>query len=128
MPYYEYRCLDCNHQFSVFLTYEEYESKRVRCSTCKGQNIKRKIGKIRVARSREFQMDNLADPAALEGIEDDPRAMGRMMRQMSSELGEDIGPEFNEVVSRLESGQDPERIEKEMPDLGGLGGEEEFGE
>jgi Flp pilus assembly protein TadB len=67
------------------------------------------------------------DPSSLEGLEDDPKAMGRLMRQMQSELGEDIGPEFDEVVSRLEKGEDPEQIEKDMPDLGDLGDDGDFG-
>ena len=42
---------------------------------------------------------------------------------MSSELGDEAGPEFDEVVDRLEKGQNPEEIEKELPDLGGdMGG------
>jgi hypothetical protein len=46
------------------------------------------------------------------------------MRKMSSEMGEDLGPEFTEVVERLEKGQSPEDIEQELPDLGGdLGGD-----
>ena len=49
----------------------------------------------------ESLMDN---PESLEGLEDDPKAMGRLMRQMQSEMGEDVGPEFDEVVSRLEKG------------------------
>ena len=52
------------------------------------------------------------------GREDDPRALGQMMRKMGNEMGEDLGPEFNEVVGRLESGQDPEEIEKALPELG----------
>jgi hypothetical protein len=63
-------------------------------------------------------MDSLADPAALAGMEDDPQALGRMMRRMSKEMGENMGGEFDEVVGRLESGQSPEEIEKELPDLG----------
>ncbi|MDX1437643.1 MAG: hypothetical protein R3335_12570, partial [Anaerolineales bacterium] len=65
----------------------------------------------------------LADPANLEGLDDDPKALGRMMREMSSEMGEDMGPEFDEVIDRLESGQSPEEIEESMPDLAdSLGG------
>jgi len=72
-------------------------------------------------------MDDLAgdfsDPSALAGLEDDPRAMGRMMRKMGRELGEEMPPEFSEVVDRLEKGQSPEEIEKEIPDLAeGMGG------
>jgi hypothetical protein len=64
----------------------------------------------------------MADPANLEGLDEDPRALGRMMREMSGELGEDMGPEFHEVVNRLEAGQSPEDIEKALPDIGGDAG------
>jgi hypothetical protein len=40
------------------------------------------------------------------------------MRKMGRELGEEMPPEFDEVVDRLEKGQSPEEIEKEIPDLG----------
>ena len=39
------------------------------------------------------------------------------MRKMSSEVGEEMPPEFDEVVNRLEAGQSPEEIEKHLPDL-----------
>jgi hypothetical protein len=64
-------------------------------------------------------MDDLTDTTNLEGLENDPRALGRMMRKMSNEMGEEVGPEFDEVVDRLESGQSPEDIEKAIPDLEG---------
>ena len=34
-------------------------------------------------------------------------------------MGEDLPPEFDEVVDRLEAGQSPEDIEKAIPALGG---------
>ena len=65
-------------------------------------------------------MDSMAsDFSGFEGLEDDPKAMGHMMRKMGKEMGEDMPPEFDEVVDRLESGQSPEDIEKSIPDLGG---------
>jgi hypothetical protein len=75
-------------------------------------------------RSEESRLESLADPGNFAGLdEEDPRSLGRFMRQMSQEMGEDLGPEFNEVIDRLESGQAPEEIEKAMPDLGeDLGG------
>jgi putative FmdB family regulatory protein len=119
MPSYEFRCLDCRRRFEVIMTYSEYGSRPIACPHCKSENVQRKIGRIRVAKSEESRLENMADPEALAGMEDDPRAMGRMMRQMSSELGEEMGPEFDEVVGRLEAGQAPEDIEKDLPDLGG---------
>lgn len=71
-------------------------------------------------------MDSMTDEfSGLEGLEDDPKAMGRMMRKMGKEMGEDLPPEFNEVVDRLESGQNPEDIEKAIPDLGNDDGGDE---
>ncbi|NIW46821.1 MAG: hypothetical protein GWN30_19315, partial [Gammaproteobacteria bacterium] len=45
-------------------------------------------------------------------------------------MGEDLGPEFDEVIDRLEKGQSPDEIEEALPDLGadddGLGGMDDF--
>ena len=129
MPTYEYRCQDCHKRFEVFLTYTEYDDARVSCPICKSENIQRRIGKIRIARAEESRIEDMIDPSKLDGIEDDPKALGRIMRQMGKELGEDAGPEFEEVVSRLEKGQDPEQIEKEMPALGeSLANSNDFGD
>ena len=130
MPTYQYRCLDCQRRFEVFLTYEEYGQKQVQCTRCGSKNIQRRVGRIRVAKSEESRMESIADPSSLEGLEDDPKALGQVMRKMSNEMGEDLGPEFKEVVDRLESGQNPEEIEKSLPDLGGdaggQGGDDDF--
>lgn len=118
MPTYEYRCLDCRKRFEVFLKFSEYGVKKVTCPHCLSENIQRRIGKVRVARSDESRLTSLADPSNLASLDEDPRALGKMMREMSHEVGEDMGGEFDEVVSRLESGQNPEEIEREFPDLG----------
>ena len=122
MPIYQYRCLACQKKFELYLSYEEYGNRSVQCKHCGSQNIQRRIGRVRVAKSEESRLENLADPSNLAGLEDDPRALGRMMRQMGSEMGEDLGPEFDEVIDRLESGQSPEEIEDAIPDLGEGGG------
>ncbi|MEJ2598237.1 MAG: zinc ribbon domain-containing protein [Anaerolineales bacterium] len=118
MPTYQYRCKNCHRGFEIFITYSEYGTRPVNCTHCGSDKVERRIGRIRIARSEESRMENLADPSKLEGLEDDPRALGRMMREMSGELGEDMGPEFDEVIDRLESGQSPDEIEKALPDLG----------
>ena len=123
MPIYQYRCLNCKKRFEVFLSYTEYGEKNVHCPHCASDNIQRRIGRIRVAKSEESRMDALTDPSGLEGLENDPRALGKMMRKMGNEMGEEVPPEFDEVVDRLEAGQSPEDIEKAIPDLeGGAGG------
>ena len=67
---------------------------------------------------------------AAEGMdENDPRQLGALMRRMSEVSGESLDPAMEEAVRRLESGEDPEKIEDDMGDLlddgddeGGLGG------
>jgi putative FmdB family regulatory protein len=118
MPNYEYVCQDCRRRFLVFMTYSEYGTRTVECPHCKSAHVTRKINRVRVARSDESRLASMADPSSLSEIDNDPRALGKMMRQMSSEVGEDMGAEFNEVVHRLESGQSPDQIEKDLPDLG----------
>jgi len=110
------------------MSYNDFDKKEVTCIYCNGKNIQRRIGLLRIAQSEENRLEKLADPSALEGLEDDPRALGKMMRQMSSEVGEDMGGEFDEVIDRLESGQSPEDIEKSMPDLGADADTPSFGD
>lgn len=118
MPAYDYRCLNCRKRFDVFMSYSEYGTRPVKCPHCDSSNVERRIGRVRIGRSDDARMTEMADPAQLENIDRDPRTLGRMMRQMSGELDQDMGSEFNEVVSRLEKGESPEAIERAMPDLG----------
>jgi hypothetical protein len=69
-------------------------------------------------RSEESRLESLADPAQLANFdENDPKSLAKLMRQMGNEAGEEMGSEFDEVIYRLEAGQSPEEIEREMPDL-----------
>jgi hypothetical protein len=57
--------------------------------------------------------------AAMEGElsrvdENDPRAMGRMMRRMAELSGERMDGTMEEVVRKLEEGADPESLEAQL--------------
>ena len=120
MPTYDFICNNCNQRFDVFLTYSEYDKKTVTCAHCGSKDVRRRMTKVRIAKSEESRMDSMADDfSGFDGLENDPKAMGQMMRKMGKEMGEEMPPEFDEVVDRLESGQSPEDIESAMPDLGG---------
>ncbi len=120
MPTYDYGCRDCRKRVSIYQTYEEYGEVDVACPSCGGHDLKRLINRVRIAKSEESRLDDLSDPSAWGDIdENDPKSMARMMRKMGQEMGEDVPPEFDEVVDRLESGQSPDEIEQSMPDLGG---------
>jgi putative FmdB family regulatory protein len=123
MPMYEYICQSCGRRVRLFMSYAEYDQATPVCPHCGEIKLKRHVGRIAIAKSEDSRMDNLMDDPSLAGLdEDDPRAMGRFMRQMSREMGEDLGGEFEEVVGRLESGESPESIEQSMPDLGSESG------
>lgn len=126
MPTYDFICNSCNQRFDTFLTFAEYGKKPVTCAHCSSKNVRRRMTKVRIAKSEESRMDSMADDfSGFEGMEDDPKAMGRMMRKMGRDMGEELPPEFDEVVDRLEKGQSPEEIEKEVPTLGAGGGGDE---
>ena len=130
MPIYEYRCHDCKRRVSIFWrSFSDMDNKDAvpHCPLCDGTNLTRLISRVAVVRSEDSRLDDLTDPSMLSGLdEDDPKSIARWMRRMSRETGEDLGPEFDEVVDRLEAGESPEDIETAMPDLGDGADMEDF--
>ena len=119
MPVYEYVCRACGRRARLFMTFAEYDRATPVCPHCGRAELRRRVSRVAIARSESSRLDSLMDDRALAGLdEDDPRAMGQMMRRMSDELDEDMGGDFDEVVGRLESGESPASIEASMPDLG----------
>lgn len=127
MPAYEYQCMACTRHVTIYQSYKDYGRQLVRCPKCGSRKLERRIGRVRVARSEESRIESLSDAGAWGDVdENDPRSLARMMRKMGKETGEEMPPEMDEVVDRLEAGENPEEIEKSMPDLGMGGGEDEF--
>lgn len=124
MPIYEYRCANCRRRVSLFFrSFDAIPAEPV-CPRCGAARLSRIMSRVAVLRSEESRMDDLADPSSLSDLdESDPKSLARWMRKMSSESGEEMPAEFDEVVDRLESGQSPEEIEESMPDLAAGPGE-----
>jgi putative FmdB family regulatory protein len=126
MPTYDYICNNCDQRFDVFMTFAEYGKKKISCSHCGSKKVRRKMTKVRIAKSEESRMEAMeSDFSGIENMDDDPKEMARMMKKMGNEMGEELPPEFNEVVDRLESGQSPDEIESAIPDLGDVGADDE---
>lgn len=123
MPIYEYRCAGCRRRVSIWWkTFSDAADGQPVCPRCGGTELRRLMSRVAVLRSGESRLDDMADPAAFGDLdENDPRSIGRWMRRMSAEMGEDLDGEMSEVVDRLEAGESPESIEESMPDLGGGG-------
>lgn len=132
MPIYEFLCQDCNTIFS-FLSRQINTDKRPACPKCGRKEIDRQLSTFAViGKAKE---ENGDDPLAgldetkmghaLEGLmreaegmnEDDPRQMAQLMRKFSDKTGISLGEPMENAISRMEAGEDPDEIEKDMGDL-----------
>jgi putative FmdB family regulatory protein len=132
MPIYEFFCPDCNTIFNFY-------SRRIRtdarpdCPRCGRKEIRKMMSTFATPGKAEEQKDPLPlagmDEAkmekAFEGLlreaesinEDDPKQMAGLMRKFSDRTGISLGDQMEEALSRLEAGEDPDRIEQEMGDM-----------
>ena len=141
MPIYEFLCGPCNRIFS-FHSFKVDPQKIPQCPKCGAGDLARVPSRFGVSASSktsgEGDEDGLDDPriecemmklaADLEGMdENDPRQMAAAVRKMTELAGEPVTPAMEEMIRRLEAGEDPERIEEDLGDaieaeMGGDGG------
>jgi putative FmdB family regulatory protein len=122
VPAYEYICDKCHQSFSLSIPYELYGKAEAACPHCGSTAVTRCIGKVRIGRSegaRLRQIEEKADTLGLQGGDENPAEMGRMLHRLSRESGAQMGDQFNEVVDRLEHGQTSAQIDKDLPDPDG---------
>lgn len=115
MPSYDFVCMDCNQKVVLtFKSYAEYDTAEKRCPKCNSVNMRRSIKRVALAKSEVSRFSD-SDDSTLDDLADaDPATLGRYMRRLSDESGEDLGEEFNTIVERLEHGEDPEEIEQSL--------------
>ncbi|WP_417912507.1 FmdB family zinc ribbon protein [Candidatus Electronema sp. TJ] len=132
MPIYEFFCQDCNTVFNFFSSRINTE-KRPDCPKCGRKELNRQISAFAViGKAKESEgedslagLDETKMEHALEGLmrdaegmnEDDPRQMAQLMRKFSDKTGIRLGEPMEEAISRMEAGEDPDAIEKEMGNL-----------
>ena len=140
MPIYEFYCSTCNTVYKFFSRSVNTE-KIPNCPECKNVALERQVslfasisGKTDETGSEDDlpQMDEAKMERAMsmlaseaEGMnEDDPRQAAMLMRKLSDATGLKMGAGMEEALSRMERGEDPDKIEEEMGDL--LEGEDPF--
>jgi len=131
MPIYEFYCPRCNTMYNFFSRSANTE-KVPSCPRCKTKKLERRMSIFSVVSGQKGEMeDNLPpiDEAQMaramemlgreaEGIDgDDPRQAAAMMRKLSEATGLKLKPEMEDALSRMERGEDPEKIEEEMGEL-----------
>ena len=121
MPIYEYRCAACNRRSSIFVR-SMTTTLRPKCEHCGSPKLSRLMSKFAV-RKGSGGSDDLDDLGGMDAVdENDPRSVARWARRMREESGEDLGPEFDQMIDRIEAGESPEDVMGE----GDLGGDNDF--
>ena len=130
MPIYEFLCESCNRIFS-FHSFKVDPDKIPTCPKCEAEDLKRVPSRFGVSAgsktAAEGGGDDFDDPGLeremmklasdLEGMdENDPRQMAAAVRKMTELAGEPVTPAMEEMIRRLEAGEDPERIEEDLGD------------
>ena len=112
MPIYEYRCQACGKRTSVFVRSMNTPA-RAQCEHCGSRKLSRLISRVVAGRSGSGSIEGF-DESMLAGVdESDPRSMARFARRMRDEMGEDLGPDFDQAIEQMEEGI--------LPDDGGGG-------
>jgi putative FmdB family regulatory protein len=131
MPIYEFYCADCNTIFNFFSPLINTE-KRPFCPRCKKGPLDRLISRFSILKGVKEKDDSVIDGldeskfekamSLLENEvkdidEDDPRQAAFLMRKLADATGLKLGSKMEEALRRMESGEDPEKIEEEMGDI-----------
>jgi len=133
MPVYEFLCASCNKIFS-FHSFKVATEKVPVCPKCSNADLRRVPSSFGVATAPKASAGQgggegagLEDPrmeqemmrfaSELEGMdENDPKAMAAAVRKMTEIAGEPVTPAMEEMIRRLEAGEDPEKVEEELGD------------
>jgi putative FmdB family regulatory protein len=132
MPIYEFYCPGCNTIYN-FLS-RSVTDRVPSCPRCKTSSMSRKVSLFAVTgRAKEKGADdgpelpvdeNKMEQAmsALAGEaenlkEDNPRDAAKLMRKLSSMTGLRFGETMEQALTRMEAGEDPEKIEEDMGDM-----------
>ena len=107
MPIYEYRCHGCRKRTSVFVR-SVASATAPRCEHCGSTRLSRLISRVAVVRAGGGSLDNFDESSLADVDENDPRSVARWARRMRDEMGEELGPDFDEAIDQMEAGNFPE--------------------
>jgi putative FmdB family regulatory protein len=135
MPIYEFYCPACHMLFNFFSARIDTAA-RPSCPRCsrpelerrpaRFATLKRSAGETEGEESEdnpfpgldeerlERAMESMAGELEQAGDEEDPRQMARFFRRFGEAAGMGLGPRMEDMLRRLEKGEDLESLEEEM--------------
>ena len=102
MPIYEYRCQSCQTRFSVFFR-SFSETHDPVCTHCGGVDPTRLISQVTFITKWNDGLPSWETMTDFD--EDDPVSVARHMRRLKEDMGEDIGPEGEEMLAMMDAGE-----------------------
>jgi len=109
MPIYEYRCSKCRRRVDIFVQGFSPPT-NPSCTKCGSKELSRIYSAFAVRKSKQDKSvydDILSDSKLTQGLmRNDPRALAEWTRKMSRAADEDITPESQEIMNRLDKGED----------------------
>ena len=124
MPVYEYRCNSCKRRVDVFVRSYPPPSD-LSCVHCGSRDLNRIFSRFGVRRSKSDKSvydDILSDTKLTQGLmRNDPRALAEWSRKMARATDEDTTPETEELLDRMDAGEDISELMEEIkpPELRG---------
>ena len=136
MPIYEFYCSHCHRVFN-FLSRTITTSRTPPCPRCRRPELARRASAFAISKGRKEETAGPEGPDLPPGFDeakleramsaltrdaesiddDDPRQGARLMRQVFEAAGLPVGAGMDEALKRMESGEDPEKVEAEMGDV-----------
>lgn len=107
MPIYEYRCRDCRKRTSLFVR-SISATVDARCEHCGSPQVSRLMSRVAVVRSGGGSPDDFDESMFADVDENDPRSVARWARRMKDEMGEELGPDFDDAIDQMEAGEFPD--------------------
>jgi len=105
MPIYEYRCQSCQRKYSM-LHRSFSEIKEPVCTHCGSDGGTRLVSQVTFIKSwGDFMNDMPSWESMTDFDEDDPRSVADMLRRMKDQTGDEIGPEGEEMLARMDAGE-----------------------
>ena len=129
MPIYEFYCADCHTLFNFFSSVIDTTA-RPSCPRCRRPDLERRPARFATLKHKgDAEPDPFGDldESRLAGVmesmmgelgameeSEDPRQMARLFRRFGEASGLDFGPRMEEMMGRLEAGEDPDKLEDEI--------------